>query len=80
VPEERRRGQAEAVMITRLVGLPWGTAIEAALATTTEPRNSGANGAPKRRARMTSGGIMSTTAPSSDTAAVASAHTPHTSA
>ena len=38
-------------MITRFVGLPWGTAIEAALATTTAPRNSGANGAPKRGER-----------------------------
>jgi hypothetical protein len=67
-------------MITRLVGLPWGTAIEAALATTTAPRNNGVNGAPKRRARMTNSGIISTTAPSSDTAAVASAQTAHTSA
>jgi hypothetical protein len=63
---------------TRLVGLPRGTAIEAAFATATTPRSSGPIGAAKRSARTSSTGTISTTAASSDTAQVNAAHSRHT--
>ena len=65
---------------TRFVGLPCGTAIDDALATTMIPSRSGRTGTPKSSLKASASGTISTTAPSSDTAHVGATQSRHVNA
>ena len=67
-------------MTTRFVGLPSGTASEAAFATATAPTKNGAKGTRHRRTSARTTGTIKTTAPSSDAMHVSSPDVRQTSA